>query len=175
MSDVYFFEDLQPGMDWKSPGRTITESDIVAFAGLTGDYDPIHVDHEYAASTPYGKPMAHGLLGLSYLAGLSSHFPSVRTIAFVRILEWNFERPIFIGDTVHAVTEVESVSPKGRKSGEVVWFRQLINQRGERVQHGRLVTLVSSRQFLPRKSRARKIVESGNGSAPADTAAKASS
>ncbi len=165
MTDLYFFEDLKPGMDWKSPGRTITESDIVSFAGLTGDYDPIHVDHEYAASTPYGKPMAHGLLGLAYLAGLSSHFPSVRTIALVRIQEWHFERPIFVGDTVHVMTEVESASPKGRKSGEVVWYRQLINQRGECVQHGRLVTLVACREFLPRKSRSRQAVEPSNGNA----------
>ncbi|GIW97972.1 MAG: monoamine oxidase [Pirellulaceae bacterium] len=155
MCELMFFEDLQPGMEWKSPGRTITEADVVSFAGLTGDYNQIHVDHEFAGTTPYGKPIAHGLLGLSYLAGLCSHYPSVRTIALVRLLDWRFERPIFIGDTIHVLSEIESCSPKGRKSGEVVWHRQLLNQRGEIVQAGRMVTLVAAREFMPRKSRAR--------------------
>jgi 3-hydroxybutyryl-CoA dehydratase len=152
MSDVLYLEDLEVSKSWKSPARTLSESDIVSFACLTGDFDPLHVDHEFAAQTPYGKPIAHGLLGLSFMAGLSSTFPRVRTIALVRVDNWSFHRPVFIGDTLHVVTEVESITPRGRRSGEVVWFRKLINQRGECVQSGRIVTLVSSQAFLPRNS-----------------------
>lgn len=150
MSDYLFLEDLAIGSSWTSPARTITETDIISFACLTGDYDPLHVDQEYASNTPYGKRIAHGLLGLSMLAGLSSTYPRVRTLALVKVGEWLFQRPVYIGDTVHAVTEVESISPRGRRSGEVVWHRKLINQRGECVQSGKLVTLVSSHSFLPR-------------------------
>jgi len=150
MSECLYLEDLAPAALWTSPARTVTETDIVSFAGMTGDYDPLHVDHEYARQTPYGKPIAHGLLGLSLLAGLSSTAPRVRTLALVKIGECQFLRPVYVGDTVHVVTQVESITPRGRRSGEVVWFRKLVNQRGECVQSGRLVTLVSSHSFLPR-------------------------
>lgn len=154
MSECLFFEDLIPGRCWSSPARTVTESDIVGFAGMTGDFDPLHVDRQFAAETPYGKPIAHGLLGLSLLAGLSSTCPRVRTLALVRVDHWQFHHPIYIGDTVHAVTQVETARPCGRRSGEVVWFRQLMNHRGECVQSGKLTTLVSSNSFLPRAVKA---------------------
>ena len=150
MSECLFLEDLEPGSSWTSSARTVTETDIVSFAGMTGDFDPLHVDHEYAAETPYGKPIAHGLLGLSLMAGLSSTCPRVRTLALVRVDQWLFQRPVYVGDTIHVVTQVESITPRGRRSGEVVWFRKVINQRGECVQSGRIVTLVSSHSFLPR-------------------------
>ncbi|MEZ6135597.1 MAG: MaoC/PaaZ C-terminal domain-containing protein [Pirellulaceae bacterium] len=150
MSESLYLEDLEPGSSWTSQARTLTETDIVSFAGMTGDFDPLHVDHEFAAETPYGKPIAHGLLGLSLMAGLSSTCPRVRTLALVRVSDWQFQRPIYIGDTIHVVTQVESVTPRGRRSGEVVWFRKLVNQRGECVQSGKIVTLVSSHSFLPR-------------------------
>ncbi|MCA9191921.1 MAG: MaoC family dehydratase N-terminal domain-containing protein [Planctomycetales bacterium] len=152
MSETLFLEDLHPGKVWKSPGRTVTEADIVAFAGLTGDFDPLHIDHEYAANTPYGRPIAHGLLGVSFMAGLSSNFPRVKTLALVRIMDWQFVRPVFVGDTIHVETEIESILPKGRRSGEVLWDRRVLNQRDECVQLGKLVTLVSSQRFLPRNS-----------------------
>lgn len=153
MSEVLYLEDIDEGATWKSPARTVTESDIVSFAGMTGDFDPLHVDQEFASETPYGKPIAHGLLGMSFMAGLSSTYPRMRTLAFVRIEDWQFQKPIFVGDTVHVVTSVESITPKGRRSGEVVWQRKLVNQRGDVVQSGRLVTLVSAQSFLPRTRR----------------------
>jgi 3-hydroxybutyryl-CoA dehydratase len=150
MSESLYLEDLSLGSSWTSPARTITETDIVAFAGMTGDFDPLHVDHEFAKQTPYGKPIAHGLLGMSLMAGLSSTCPRVRTLALVKVEDWQFQRPVFVGDTVHVVTQVEAISPRGRRSGEVKWFRKLVNQRGECVQSGRIVSLVSSHAFLPR-------------------------
>lgn len=150
MSEYLYLEDLEEGSSWKSPARTITETDIVSFAGMTGDYDPLHVDHEFASQTPYGKPIAHGLLGLSLMAGLSSSCPRMRTLALVKVDDWQFLKPVYVGDTVHVVTEVESITPRGRRSGEVIWLRKLVNQRGECVQSGKIVTLVSSQSFLPR-------------------------
>ncbi len=157
MSEFLFLEDLHPGDSWTSPSRTITESDIVFFAGMTGDYDPLHVDHEFAANTPYGKPIAHGILGLAWMAGLSSTAPRVRNLALISIDEWRFHRPVFVGDTLYVETVVESISPRGRRGGEVVWQRKLISQRRECVQSGSIITLVSRRNPTSRK----EIAENG--------------
>ena len=137
------FDDVQVGDCWESPARTVTESDVVGFAGLTGDYNPLHVDHVYAKATPFGRPIAHGMLGLSYSAGLGSYFPWMRTAAFTRILEWKFLSPIHIGDTIHVRTEILSKERKGRgRRGLITWRRQLINQKGEVTQEGITETLV---------------------------------
>lgn len=143
MNQPFHFEDLHVGDRWQSRARTITEADVVAFAGLTGDYDPLHVDHEFVKHTPFGKPIAHGLLGLSFLAGLGSHFPMVQTVAFVSVRNWEFLRPVFIGDTVHAVNEIAELKENGHRRGTVVWKRQLVNHRGEILQQGIFETLVA--------------------------------
>jgi acyl dehydratase len=145
------YEDLSVGDRWTSRARTITETDIVNFAGLTGDYDPLHVDHEFAKSTPFGRPIAHGMLGLSLLTGLGSHCPAVNTLAFVAIRDWRFLLPVFVGDTVHIVNEVIEKNQNGRRAGQVIWKRQLINQKGDVVQSGTLETLVAVRDIRPRR------------------------
>jgi 3-hydroxybutyryl-CoA dehydratase len=147
------FEDVEIGASWTSPGRTIIESDITGFAGLTGDFDPLHMDHEYARETPFGKPIAHGLLGLSFVAGLSSQCPAVRTLAFVSISDWQFRSPIYVGDTVHAVTHVLEKRPHGRRSGVVTWRRELVNQDGAVVQTGTFKTLVALNTAIERKKK----------------------
>jgi len=140
------FEDLNLGDEWQSPARTVTEADVVAFAGLSGDFNPLHVDHEAARAGSFGRPVAHGLLGLAIVSGLGSTAPRVATIAFLAIDEWAFLRPIAIGDTVHVLSRVESVTPKARgRRALVVWRRRLVNQRGETVQEGRTRTLVLGR------------------------------
>jgi acyl dehydratase len=140
------FDDVAVGDTWTSPARTITETDVVQFACLTGDFNPLHVDREFARSTPFGQPIAHGLLGISYVAGLGSHSPRMATLSFLKILEWNFLQPIFFGDTVHVETEILAMEPKARgRRGEVTWKRSLVNQRGEIVQEGRTLTLVAGR------------------------------
>lgn len=146
MNELLYFDDLEVGQVFHSLGRTVTETDVVNFAGLTGDYTSLHVDHAYAANTPFRKPIAHGLLGLSMLAGLSSRCPSVATAAFVSVREWKFQRPIFFGDTVHAVTEVLEKRQHGRRRGEIIWSRQLVNQDGQVVQSGIFETLVDIAQ-----------------------------
>ena len=139
------FEELQLGDRWISRERVVQACDIQQFADLTGDQDPLHTDPEFAANGPFGQPIAHGLLGMSFLAGLSSRAPSVQTSAFVSVHSWNFLRPVYVGDRVHVVTEVLDLKPQGRRRGEVHWYRQLINQDGQKVQEGIFVTLVARR------------------------------
>lgn len=137
------FEELRIGQRWVSDSRTIALEDITQFAELTGDRDRLHVDPEFASRGPFGKPIAHGMLGMSILAGLSSTAPHVKTAALVDIRSWNFLKPLFPGDSVHVITEIVDLKPHGRRHGEVHWHRQLMNQKNEKVQDGILVTLVS--------------------------------
>ena len=151
MNEPLSYEQLNIGDKWTSRDRTIVVSDLQSFADLTGDHDPLHTDPQFAASGPFGKPIAHGLLGLSILAGLSSNAPAVMTAALIDIRNWQFSKPVYVGDVVKAVTEIIDLKPRGRKHGEVHWYRQLLNQNGERVQEGILVTLVTRRVPLPTK------------------------
>ncbi len=137
------FAELAVGDEWESPRRTVTEADVVAFAGLSGDFNPLHMDHEAARDGPFGKPVAHGLLGLAIVSGLGSQAPRIATLAFLAILDWRFLEPIGFGDTVHVLTRVEALEPKARgRRGVVTWRRSLINQHGVVVQEGRTQTLV---------------------------------
>src|SRR5262245_14776316 len=91
-----YFDDVEVGQEWESTGRTVTESDVVNFAGLSGDFNPIHMDHEFAKTTPFRRPIAHGLLILSMGSGLGVHSPPVRTIAFLQVREWNLKEPVYL-------------------------------------------------------------------------------
>jgi 3-hydroxybutyryl-CoA dehydratase len=143
---ILALDDLAQGDEWESPRRTVTETDVILFAGLSGDFNPLHVDHFSSSSGPFGRPVAHGLLGMSIATGLASQAPRVDTIAFLGILEWKFLRPICFGDTIHTVSKVESLSPhaSGRR-GVVTWQRRVMNQDGHVVQEGRTQTLVRAR------------------------------
>ena len=139
------FQDLQVGDEWVSPARTVTEADVVAFAGISGDFNAIHMDHETARQGTFRAPVAHGLLGLAMASGLASNAPRVDTLAFLGILHWNFTLPILFGDTIHVVSRVLALDPRARgRRGVVTWHRELVNQRGETVQEGRTQTLVRS-------------------------------
>src|SRR5215218_8576141 len=95
-----FFDDLEVGQEWLSAERLVTDSDIQEFAELTGDSHRIHLDSEYARTTPFRRCIAHGLLGLSLASGLSMNAPPLRIQAFLGLSEWNFRSPIFPGDTI---------------------------------------------------------------------------
>ncbi|MDR3634801.1 MAG: MaoC/PaaZ C-terminal domain-containing protein [Isosphaeraceae bacterium] len=147
MLPVLGFDDLTVGDEWESPRRTVSEADVAAFAGLSGDFNPIHVDHEFARQSAFGKPVAHGLLGLAIASGLASNAPRVDTMAFLSILEWNFIHPIAFGDTIHVLSRVEALEARGRgRRGVVTWDRRIVNQQGKTVQHGRTQTLVRARR-----------------------------
>lgn len=138
-----FFEDVSIGQQWESSGRTITEADIVNYAGLSGDFNPIHVDHEFARSTAFRQPIAHGLLVLAISSGLGVAVPAMRTLAFLSMREWHFKEPVFIGDTIRLRSTVLEKQPRGRgRRGIVTWRRQIVNQTGKVVQEGVTLTLV---------------------------------
>jgi 3-hydroxybutyryl-CoA dehydratase len=141
--DVLAFDDLVLGDEWESPARTVTQTDVVNFAGLSGDFNPLHCDHVSSAKGPFGRPVAHGLLGLAIATGLISHAPRVDTLAFLAILEWRFLLPICFGDTIKVVSRVEALEPQARgRRGIVTWSRQILNHQGQIVQEGRTQTLV---------------------------------
>ena len=148
-SAANYFDDVEVGQEFESQGRTVTETDIVNFAGLSGDFNPIHIDHEYAKTTPFRQPIAHGLLVFSIGSGLGVNCPLMRTIAFVQVHEWNFRGPVFIGDTVRLRSRVLEKAPKGRgRRGEIIWYRGIFNQEGKVVQEGKLITLVECRSVI---------------------------
>lgn len=129
---------LQPGDSFRTAGRTITEADVVNFACLSGDFNRLHVDAEYAASTPFGQRIAHGLLVLSILSGLTTQSAGYRALEpwIVALLDLNcrFPKPTFIGDTVHVQVIVAERNPASRAGRSVVVLRrEAVNQRGETV------------------------------------------
>jgi acyl dehydratase len=141
-----YFDDVEIGQEWDSPGRTVTQSDIVNFAGLSGDFNPIHMDHEFAKKTAFHKPIAHGLLTFAMASGLGLHSPPMRTLAFLSIREWQFLGPIFIGDTIRVRTKVLEKAARARgRRGVITWQRQIMNQASKVVQEGITLTLVEGR------------------------------
>jgi acyl dehydratase len=124
----------------------VTQADIVNFAGLSGDFNPIHIDHEFAKSTPFRQPIAHGLLVFSIGSGLGLMFPPMRTQAFLAIGEWHFREPVFIGDTIRVRVKVHAKEERARgRRGVITWQRQIVNQDGKVVQEGLTQTLVEGR------------------------------
>jgi 3-hydroxybutyryl-CoA dehydratase len=141
-----YFDDIEVGQDWDSLGRTVTQTDIINFAGVSGDFNPIHMDHEFARSTVFQQPIAHGLLVLSIASGLGIFSPPMRTLAFMSIREWHLREPVFVGDTIRVHTKALEKQAKSRgKRGVITWQRQIVNQHGKIVQEGVTVTLVEGR------------------------------
>ena len=103
-----YFEEFEVGQKFCSSARTITESDIVTFAGLSGDYNQIHTDIEFSKNTPIGRRIAHGLLVTSIASGLLAQSGLIEgtVIAFREINNWKFTKTTFIGDTIHVIIEI---------------------------------------------------------------------
>lgn len=145
-SQHLFFDELQLGKTYTSPGRTLTEADIVNFAGISGDFNAIHMDHSYAATTPFRKPMAHGLLVFAIASGLGTHSPPQRILAFMGIREWKFLHPVFPGDTIRLVCRVLEREERSRgRRGLIRWQREIVNQDDRIVQAGITEVLVEGR------------------------------
>lgn len=143
-----YFEEFTVGQTITTAGRTITESDIVAFAGLSGDYNQIHTDAEYAKSAPFGQRIAHGILTLSVISGLAvqTGFMEGTIIAFREINEWKFSKPVFIGDTVHAALEITETKPLRRLGGGAITLKlNVINQHQDVVMSGTWTALMASK------------------------------
>lgn len=149
--EALFFEDFQIGTSFESPARTVTETDVVMFAGLSGDYNAIHTDVEYGKKTQFGKRIAHGLLGVSIITGLMSRAGTFEgtAIALLGINNWKFLKPIFIGDTVfvrYTITD-KRISKSNPGTGIVNREYELINQRGEVVQKGEMPVLMKMKNL----------------------------
>ena len=143
-----YFEDFQPAQKIVTAGRTVTEADVVNFAGLSGDYNQMHVDETYSQKTAFGKRVAHGLLVLSIVSGLAVQTGVMEgtVMAFREINEWKFVKPIYFGDTVHAVLEVREKKELRRIGGGSVTIDiDVINQSDEVVMKGVWVVLIAAR------------------------------
>jgi 3-hydroxybutyryl-CoA dehydratase len=141
-----YFEEFEIGDAVETSARTVTESDVVSFAGLSGDYNQLHTDAEYAKDTMFGERIAHGLLGLSIVSGLSSQLGFAEgTVEAFMSLEWKFRNPIRFGDTIRARLEVKRKKEMARLGGGFVVFDVVVlNQRDETVQKGSWTLLIRS-------------------------------
>jgi acyl dehydratase len=140
-----YFDEIQVGEEYESPGRTVTEADIVLFAGLSGDYNILHTDAEFMKTSIFGERIAHGLLGLAIQSGLLTRgMQPYATIAFGG-LRWKFKAPIKIGDTIRVRARVVSKKETRPDRGLVVLARTVLNQRDEVVQEGETDLLVERR------------------------------
>jgi acyl dehydratase len=142
-----FFEEITEGFSIASQGRTITETDVVVFAGVSGDYNPLHTDEAYAKQTVFGGRIAHGLLGLSVASGLAMQLGFMTgTVEAFRELTWKFRLPVLMGDTIHIVaTATSKKAIRGYKGGLINFDLDVINQKGESVQKGTWTLLVKSK------------------------------
>ena len=144
----YTYDDLHVGMSFRSPGRTITDADIVAFSGLTGDYSELHTSDVYAKASQFGRRVAQGMLGLAYAHGLMwARTGELRetAIAFLGIVEWKFVAPIFIGDTIFVNYRLAELRDSKSKATQAIatFDVEVVNQDGSVLQRGRKALLVS--------------------------------
>ena len=143
-----YLEDFNAGQVFETPARTVTEADVVAFAGLSGDYNPLHTDAEFCAKTPFKQRIAHGMLGMSIMTGLTARTGMLdgSALAFLGIEDWRFLKPILFGDTIRVritVADVRAASKPG--TGVLKRKVEILNQRGEVAQAGHLLTLIRAR------------------------------
>jgi len=143
----YYFEDIEIDKPLVTRGRTITEADIVQFAGLTGDYNPMHTNAEYMKTHPMGQRVAHGMLTLSYAVGQLYQLGFMeRTVLAFRGLEMKFSLPVVIGDTIHVrLTVKEKKEMKRLGGGNVIAEVKILNQNGKTVQSGTMELLLASK------------------------------
>ena len=144
----YRYADLHVGMAFRSPGRTITDADLVGFAGLTGDFSELHTSDIYAKNSQFGRKVAHGLLGLAYAHGLMwARTGELRetAVAFLGINEWKFLEPIFVGDTIFVNYRISELrDSKSRPTQAIAVFDvSVVNQDNTTVQRGSKALLVS--------------------------------
>jgi len=141
-----YFEEFEIGKVFTSPGRTVTEADVVTFAGLSGDYNPLHTDAEFAKETIFGERIAHGMLGLSIVSGLAWRIGFMEGTADALIsAEAKFRSPVKFGDTIHAQFEVKQKKQMKRLGGGFVTLEIVVlNQRDETVLKGGWTVLIRS-------------------------------
>jgi acyl dehydratase len=141
-----FFDEIALGEEYESPGRTVTETDIVLFAGLSGDYNVLHTDAEFMKRSIFGERIAHGLLGLAMQAGLFGRATRPYATTAFTGLRWKFKGPIRIGDTIRVQAKVVAKHDSDKPDrGLITLERRVLNQRDEVVQEGETDLLVERR------------------------------
>ncbi len=142
-----YFEEFEVGQKMVTRARTITESDLVQFAGLTGDYNPMHTDAVYAGNSLAKARVAHGMLTLSYAIGQAFQLGFMeKTVLTFRGLDMKFSLPVYIGDTIRAeITVKEKKEARRLGGGTVVLEMRIVNQEGKVVQRGTLTVLVAAK------------------------------
>ena len=130
----FYFDHFQLGAVFETRGRTITETDVVLFAGLSGDFVELHINEEYARRSKHGRRIAHGALVFSISTGLMTQMNWINdtVIAFYGLDRLRFTNPVFIGDTLHVAKKVVDTERK-EQGGVVVFETTVMNQRGETV------------------------------------------
>ncbi len=143
-----FFEDFEIDQTMITRGRTITESDIVQFGALTGDFNPMHFDDNYMLSHMMGQRVAHGMLQISYAVGQAYQLGFLdQTVLSFRSFEMKFSAPVFIGDTIHVELTVKELKAARRLGGGTVTLdTRIINQEGKTVTKGMWTVLMASKQ-----------------------------
>lgn len=123
------YDELVEGQEFASRGRTVTEADVVGFAALTGDWHPQHSDAVWAASSPFGHRIAHGMLVVSFAVGLVPFDPD-RVVALRRVGDVVFKRPVCLGDTIHVEGKLTGLRELDAATGLTSWQWRVLNQRG---------------------------------------------
>lgn len=150
-----FLDDFRVGQSFVTMARTITEADIVNFAGISWDHNQLHMDTVYAASTQYGKRIAHGLLGVVAHTGLSYQLTEESILALLE-LTWQFKAPIYVGDTIHVEQRVKDIQESSSGDRGILTFeKKVINQKNEVVQTGTTTILLAKRD-RPTENRCQK-------------------
>jgi acyl dehydratase len=141
-----YFDEFEVGQEWDSPARTITEADVVQFAGFSGDYNPLHTDEEFAKTTQFGGRIFHGPGVFAIATGLESRLgiKEGTAIAFLG-MTWNLKAAVRIGDTIHVHQTVASVRPTSKGGRGIVTFDvTVVNQQGDECQSGQWVVMFQS-------------------------------
>jgi acyl dehydratase len=137
---------MEVGLKVVTAGRTISEADIMTFAGISGDWNAIHVDAEFAKTSAFGERVAHGLLGLSIATGLAMQMGFLdRTVEAFTSMEWKFRAPIKMGDTIHTEAEVTQKKAVGAAGGFVTFNVVVKNQNDVTTQRGSWTIMVKSK------------------------------
>lgn len=128
-----YFDEFAVGDRFQTARRTITQADIVNFAGVSGDFNAPHMDHEFCRTQPYGEPIAHGPLVFAVSTGLlcQSGLNDGTLVAMLGIDKWRIHAPVKVGDTLHLTMEVIETRLTSQGDRGVVGFRrEIVNQRG---------------------------------------------
>jgi acyl dehydratase len=151
----YFFEDLHEGDTFVSAARTVTEADLVAFAGISGDFNPIHMDAVFSSNGRYGQRVVHGLLGMSIATGLLDRMGIFdgTMVAMLEINEWRFLAPVFIGATVRLEMIIEGKRRTSSGDTGILQRRlRLLDQDDQVLQEGAITVMVRCRDAVPARA-----------------------